>query len=144
MVSALVAEVVIVAVAVFMAAGITVWAVDFSQERVDETQVVAGQIIDCTAADLDIPGVYLVGDDSRVIVSNVGLYDDLTIKDTTVLGENDIYASIITVLPISDFTKGLTKEIFYHPSGLSCDSFRRAAVLTNCAKAIYDAKPVNC
>ncbi len=144
MVSQIIAEVIVVAIAVSIASGITVWALDFSQERVDETEFVAGGIIDCTAADMDIPGVYLVGDDSRVIVSNVGMYDNMSIQNTDVIGENDILGTIITFLPIHGFVKGLTKEIYYHPSGLTCENFNKASVSTECAKVIYDAKPVNC
>lgn len=144
MASNLIAEVIILVAAVAMAAGITVWALDFSQERIDETQAVAGNIIDCAAADMDIPAVYLVGNDSRVLVTNVGLYDDLTIKTCDVAGGDDVHAEIITYLPINDFTKGIVKEIFYSPARLSCENFKRASVTTNCAKVIYDAKPKNC
>ena len=144
MVSQIIAEVIVVAIAVSIASGITVWALDFSQERVDETEFVSGGIIDCTAADMDIPGVYLIDDNSRIIVSNVGMYDNLTIQETDVIGENNIFGTIITMLPIPEFAKGITKEIFYHPSELTCDNFDKASVSTECAKVIYDAKPVNC
>ncbi|MFH1420808.1 MAG: hypothetical protein ABIG30_02465 [Candidatus Aenigmatarchaeota archaeon] len=147
MVSALVAEVVLIAVAVGMALAVTVWATDMMKDKTEMTSATAGQVIDCSVADIDINSVYLnPGKESRVLVTNTGRKDNMTIKASLMVNNMDENATLLTALPVPGFNRAETKETDFETSGVidSCEQFKRATVATECVAYIYDAAPTNC
>lgn len=136
-VSPLVASVLLISFAVTIGILVMGWLSGLTKTTTNTVSTSTGTAVGCSSASISIDDVYIVGNGTNsnvtVIIKNTGYKDGMHIISAVLLtntGAN--FSTSIPPMPLTEFDKGDLVNIRFENTSVSCSTFSKIIVTTNC------------
>src|SRR3989344_4449884 len=144
-ISTLIAAVLLIAVTLLISLIVSTSFTSLVKTQASTLQTRTGEAVNCTSSDITIEAVYIdaLANRARLTVRNSGQIRENIVR-SVMINDTGSTAAPTDTYPISLAKGALTTLIFDITTNVTCTSFNRVALTTECTIATFDRNPNNC